>query len=85
MDGRIETALAVGFPDRDVAALHEGYRSVAGSLPVGYAERLPVYDAVVFLGTSTFFERWTPHADEPTERLAGWIEAEMVTRLERLA
>lgn len=72
-------------PERWKAAFHEGYRSVAGSLPMGYAERLLVYDAVVFLGTSTFFERWSPRADEPTERLAGWVEAEMAARLGRLA
>lgn len=63
--------------DRLVEALHEGYRQRAGGLPDGFEDRRPVYDAVTFLGTAGFFEKWAPDADRPTEDLAEWVEETM--------
>jgi aminoglycoside phosphotransferase (APT) family kinase protein len=65
-------------------ALHEGYRTRAGSLPAGFADRTPVYDAVRQLGKSGFFEKWAEFSDETLERLAARVDAEMTERLERI-
>jgi hypothetical protein len=67
--------------DRLVAALHEGYRDRAGSLPAGFEARRPVYDAVSFLGASGFFEKWEHRFDEPTEELAERVQSRMEARL----
>lgn len=71
-------------PDRLVAALREGYRETAGSLPEGYEARRPVYDAVTFLGASGFFEKWALDADDPTEELAERVRSEMERRLKEI-
>lgn len=68
-------------PDRLVTALHDGYRDRAGALPDGFEARQPVYDAVTFLGTSGFFEKWAPDADDSTEELADRVRSEMERRL----
>lgn len=68
-------------PERLVAALHEGYRERAGSLPAGFEKRRPIYDAVTFLGASGFFEKWEHRFEEPTEQLAERVEADMAERL----
>lgn len=69
-------------PDALAAALLDGYRSVAGSLPAGHEERRPVYEAVRLLGTSGYFDRVAAFHDEPREELAAWVEAEMRRRLD---
>ncbi|UPV73398.1 phosphotransferase [Halorussus limi] len=68
-------------PERLVSAFREGYRETAGSLPDGFADRRPIYDAVTFLGASGFFEKWEHRADEPTEELAERVQADMEERL----
>jgi len=68
-------------PDRIVDALHEGYRSVAGTLPEGYAERRPVYRAVRLLGTTGFFEATAEYVDMPESEFADWVERELDRRL----
>lgn len=67
--------------DRLAAALHEGYRSRAGSLPDGVEARRPVYDAVRFLGRSGFFPNWVRISERTEAELAGWIDEEMERRL----
>jgi aminoglycoside phosphotransferase (APT) family kinase protein len=67
--------------DRFVAALHEGYRARAGSLPDGFEERVPVYEAVFYLGKSGFFDKWVDFADDPEAELADRVETEMERRL----
>jgi aminoglycoside phosphotransferase (APT) family kinase protein len=68
--------------DRLRDALREGYRDRAGSLPMGYESRAPVYDAVRFLGRSGFFDRWVEFRDEGPETLAAEFEAEFERRLD---
>lgn len=65
-----------------VRALHDGYRERAGSLPDGYAERKPIYDAERYLGRTGFFQNWLEFADEDAETLAERFETEMQGRLE---
>ncbi|WP_235920692.1 hypothetical protein [Natronorubrum halalkaliphilum] len=65
-----------------MTALHEGYTQRAGSLPAGFEERTPVYNAVRFLGTSGFFEKWVEFTDQPPAEAATWVETEMQRRLE---
>lgn len=67
--------------ERLTAALQEGYQRRAGSLPAGFEDRGPVYDAVTFLGTSGFFDKHVEGAEEPAEEFATWVEAEMNRRL----
>ncbi|RDI70220.1 phosphotransferase family protein [Halopelagius longus] len=64
-----------------VAALHDGYRQRAGSLPTGLDDRAPIYDAVRLLGTAGFFDKVVEFSDESPEEVATWIEAEMTERL----
>ncbi|WP_238709398.1 phosphotransferase family protein [Natronorubrum halophilum] len=71
----------LGDDEQLVAALHDGYRQRAGSLPVGLAERASIYDAVRFLGTAGFFDKVVEFSDESPEEVATWIEAEMTERL----
>lgn len=68
-------------PDEMVQALHDGYRDHAGSLPDGYAERKPIYDAERFLGRTGFFENWVEYAETDPETLAERFETEMQRRL----
>jgi aminoglycoside phosphotransferase (APT) family kinase protein len=70
---------AVG--ERLVAALREGYRRRAGSLPTGREERAPVYDAVRLLGTAGFFDKHVEHVDESREEAVERVEREMERRL----
>ncbi|WP_123536570.1 phosphotransferase family protein [Halosimplex salinum] len=67
--------------ERTVTAFHDGYRDRAGGLPDGFDERAPIYAVVSFLDTSGFFDTWAPEADEPTDEIADWVEAEMDRRL----
>ncbi|MFC7204836.1 phosphotransferase family protein [Haloferax namakaokahaiae] len=72
-------------PEHLVTALHEGYRSVAGGLPLGYAEREPIYEAVRFLGVSGYTDKWIELIiDEPASEFVSWVEAEMKRRLAEL-
>ncbi len=64
-------------PDRLLDAFHDGYRSVAGSLPEGYEERRPIYEATRFLGVVGFFDAVADYREESTEELAAWAEAEL--------
>jgi hypothetical protein len=68
-----------------VDAFFAGYRAVAGSLPAGFDERLPVYRAVRHLGWSGYFENYLQFLDESPEELADWIEDEMERRLAPLS
>ncbi|MFB6086986.1 MAG: phosphotransferase family protein [Haloarculaceae archaeon] len=70
--------------ERFVAALRDGYRDRADSLPDGYDERLPVYEAVDLLLVAGFFEKMVEWQDKPTERYAAWLDAEMRRRLDAL-
>ena len=63
------------------AALHDGYRAWAGSLPLEFRQRRPVYRAFGFLLTPQTFDQWAPEADEPTDELAAWVREEFDSRL----
>ena len=70
----------------DVAtALRDGYRERVGSLPAGFEERLPIYDAVVFLGKSAYLDNWKEYADASTAELKDWLRTEMNERLDRVS
>ncbi|WP_410765887.1 phosphotransferase family protein [Haloferax sp. DFSO60] len=71
-------------PEHLVSALHDGYRSVAGDLPRGYAERKPIYEAVRFLGVSGYIDKWLELVDEPESEFTTSVEAEMERRLAEL-
>jgi aminoglycoside phosphotransferase (APT) family kinase protein len=71
-------------PEALVTAFYDGYREVAGELPDGFDERLPVYEAVNHLGTSGFVDRIAEFHDDPRAELADWIDAEMYRRLEAI-
>lgn len=64
-----------------VAALHDGYRDVAGGLPDGYPDRKPLYRAVRFLGTSGYVDKLVEFVDEEEDAFAAWVDAEMDRRL----
>jgi thiamine kinase-like enzyme len=64
--------------------LHKGYEAHAGSVPDDIDERLPLYHAVVFLGTIRSFEQWAPHAPEPVEELADWTRTEFQDRVNEI-
>lgn len=69
----------------DVAsAFRDGYRERAGSLPTGYDDRLPIYDAIVFLSKSTYLDNWKEYADPSTAELQEWARTEMNRRLDRI-
>lgn len=68
-------------PDHLVQALHDGYRDRAGSLPDGYADRKPIYEAERYLGRTGFFKNWLEFVDEDPETLANRFETEMQRRL----
>ncbi|MFC7141350.1 phosphotransferase family protein [Halosimplex aquaticum] len=70
--------------DRLVAALREGYRRGAGSLPHGLDERRPVYEAVRLVGVAGAFDKAVEHSDRSQSEYAGWLEAEMERRLDAL-
>jgi len=63
------------------AALYDGYRSVAGTLPASYDERRPIYRVVTFLLTAQTFDLWAPEAPESTADLAAWVQREFDARL----
>ncbi len=64
-------------PEEIVSAFHDGYRQQAGGLPDGYDDRRPIYEAVLFLGNSGFFDKWVDFTDESSEELAEWTRTEM--------
>lgn len=68
--------------DRLETVFLDAYRSQAGSLPQGFEERRAIYDAVGYLGRTTFFSKWAPDSDRPEEELAAEAAAEMERRLE---
>lgn len=70
-----------GDEERLVTALHDGYRERAGSLPAGFEDRAPIYDAVRFLGTAGFFDKVAEFSDDSPQDVATWIEEEMTERL----
>lgn len=63
-------------------ALRAGYRDHAGTLPVGFGDRYPLYRVVTFLDTARTFDHWAPDADEPFDDLAAWVRAELAERLD---
>ena len=65
-------------------ALREGYRREAGSLPEGFDDRAPIYDAVRQLGRSGFFDKWVALTDEPEATAATRVESEMQRRLDAI-
>ena len=83
---RAEDQLLNGFdstgPDRFAAALREGYRERAGSLPEGFDRRRPVYEVVRMLGRSGFIDQWVPYLDEPLDALVERADAELRARLD---
>ncbi|QUO47025.1 MULTISPECIES: phosphotransferase family protein [Halorubrum] len=83
---RAEDQLLNGFdstgPDRFVAALREGYRERAGSLPEGFDRRRPVYEVIRMLGRSEFIDQWVPYLDEPLDALVERADAELRARLD---
>lgn len=70
--------------DRLGTVFLDAYRQAAGSLPEGFEARRAVYEAVGYLGRTTFFTKWAPDAERPEEELAAELEAEMDRRLEGL-
>lgn len=68
--------------DRLKTVFLDAYRSETGSLPTGFEERRAIYEAVGYLGRTTFFSKWAPDADRPEEALAAELEREMERRLE---
>ncbi len=78
-------SLRTPAPDRIVESFHDGYRSVAGSLPAGYERRRPIYEATRFLGIVGFFDSVVDYREESETELAAWAEAKLerlVTELE---
>lgn len=67
-----------------VDAVQRGYRDHAGSLPSGFEDRRPVYDAVHMLLFVTHFEKMVEHADRSYEALAAWVREEAEQRLTAL-
>ncbi|WP_225335150.1 phosphotransferase family protein [Halomicrobium urmianum] len=63
---------------RDV--LHEGYAERAGSLPEGYEDRVPVYEAVWHVYNLGLFDKW----DDTSEEAAAQAEAEMERYLDAI-
>lgn len=79
----------LGQPDVDeaerevlTAALHEGYRSRAGSLPPGIERYRPLYRAISYLLVPQAFHDWAPDADAPLDDLAADVREEFDSRLE---
>jgi len=66
-------------------ALRAGYRDRAGTLPVGFGDRYPLYRAVTFLDTARTFEHWAPDAPEPVDDLAAWVRETLDDRLDPAA
>ncbi|MFW6317628.1 MAG: phosphotransferase family protein [Halorubrum sp.] len=83
---RAEDQLLNGFdstgPERLAAALRDGYRERAGSLPAGFERRRPVYEVVRILGRSLFVDQWATYLDEPVDALAERADAELRARLD---
>lgn len=71
-------------PDHEVAGLHEGYRERAGSLPGGFAERVPIYEAVRLLSAAAFFDSNVESCEDSRAEVAEWMDAEMERRLEAI-
>jgi aminoglycoside phosphotransferase (APT) family kinase protein len=67
-----------------IAALHDGYREQAGSLPGGYHERRPTYRAIRLLAVSGFFENYVDYREESADELAAWANEEIDRRLEAI-
>ncbi len=74
-------SLRTDGPEEVTAAFYDGYREQAGSLPDGFEERRPVYDAVRFLGHTGVFDKFAAFRDEDPEELADWMEQEINRRL----
>jgi aminoglycoside phosphotransferase len=68
-----------------VDAFHDGYRAVAGSLPAGYTERRPVYDAVRLAAPVGYFDNYLEFAGLEETAFADWLREEMDDRLAALA
>lgn len=68
-------------PEAVVEGFLAGYREVAGDLPDGYGERLPVYRAVRQLSWSGFFENYLGFIEESPDELAEWVDREMDRRI----
>jgi aminoglycoside phosphotransferase (APT) family kinase protein len=68
--------------DRLTAALYDGYRERAGTLPPGLDGYEPLYRAVSFLLVPQTFEEWAPDAEESTDDLAAWVREEVDGRLD---
>jgi aminoglycoside phosphotransferase (APT) family kinase protein len=69
--------------DEVITAFYDGYRERAGGLPDGFDARTPVYDAVAFLGTSGYVDKYAEFLDESQAELADWMQEEMKRRLAR--
>jgi aminoglycoside phosphotransferase (APT) family kinase protein len=82
---RARDQLCNGFdyegPERFGEAVYEGYRSRAGDLPEGFAERRAIYRVVRVLGRSGFLDQWVTYLDEPMDGLVDRIDAELDARL----
>lgn len=72
-------------PEQVVNALYDGYRERAGGLPDGFEARRPVYEAVGFLKTSGYLDKYADYLDEPAEELAEWVRDEMERKLAKIA
>ncbi len=65
------------------AALHEGYRDVAGDLPAGLPAKRPLYRACWQLLVLQAFEDWSANVDRPADDLAADAREEFEGRVER--
>ncbi|WP_226022763.1 phosphotransferase family protein [Halomicrobium salinisoli] len=70
--------------ERIEVALREGYAERAGSLPEGYEDRVPVYEAVWHVYNLGLFDKWAGDDDESPEEVAATAEAEMERYLDAI-
>jgi len=63
------------------AALRDGYRERAGSLPAGFERRRPLYRVFAHLVVPQTFESWAPPVETPTEELAADVREEFDSRV----
>lgn len=64
-----------------VDAIHAGYREHVGSLPDGFEDRRPFYEALYPLLFVTHFEKMVEHLGGARRDLAAWVRAETERRL----
>lgn len=62
-------------------AFRDGYRSEAGSLPVGLSERRPLYRVFAHLLVPQTFEDWAPTVERPNDELAANVREEFASRV----